>query len=343
MAKSLYRRDLENLLAKNAAPRVILLSGEDEFQIEYFGAKLAKKAQENGAEINKLYFFDKFDEPQNAVGLFSGGSLFGDEPCVLAKMDKLDKKDATKNAFKAISAAISRQNSGYFILEFYAGNKSPSDYSRDATTLSGLLGAQWCRFYHPKPQEALILLRQKANDLGLQIGDFVLRRILEQQNFELNKASGELLKYTILGREISLDDVALMGFGLGLIEPEEIFNALLARRDFMPQFVRFCERGFNESNLIREADKFFFQLFCIRAYAKLNGNTDPQEILGYKPPSDVWAQKAQMAMNASEEQYGKIFLALNSWRIDSFSGLNSGLSHDNGFLRFLIKIKEILG
>ncbi|WP_104721730.1 DNA polymerase III subunit delta [Helicobacter mesocricetorum] len=332
----MYQKELEVKLAKNTLIRAILLYGEDSFLIEYYGEKIAQKLLEQDCEKNSFYFND-FDY-ESALSCLSQGSLFGDSSLVWVKIDK----KIPKKQLDSLLATLQKTQSGHLVLEFYqADNKTPAQYAQDYKAMSqSFKGDNFfeVRFFKPNLKESLNILREFATKFELRISDFLLKKILEQQNFDLNLALAELRKYCIFDEEINTQIVDSLGYGLGNIAYEEILELLLTKRPYYQHLEQFLEQGFEEVSLINEIQRYFFTLFLFASHIKLYGNITSEEVLGYKLPQALLDKKKNLAIRLNESQYQKIFYRLNKWREESIKGKTKG----NGFLNVLIKIEAIL-
>lgn len=333
----MYKRELDSKLASNAEIRGVLLCGEDSFLIGHYGERIAKEILKKDCEKNSFYF-SEFDFGA-ALACFSQGSLFGGESLVWIKADK----KIPKKQLDSLIEALEKNQSGYLILEFYqAENKSAAEYSLDCRALAGSFKGKniyEVRFFSPNVSEAFGILREYANGFGLEISDFSLRRLLEQQNYDLGLSIAELRKYTIFDSEINAESIENLGYGLGSVEYEEILELLFDRKPYVGALERFLEQGFEEIPLINEIQKYFFQLFLFSSHIKLYGNATSEEVLGYKLPANLLEKKKRCAIQIGQERFLKIFCVLNRWHEDSIRGITKG----NGFLRALIKIQAILG
>lgn len=336
----MYKKELDTKLAKGIEIRAILLYGEAMFLIGYYGEKIAQKILAKGCEKNSFYF-GEFDF-QNALACFSQGSLFGDETLVWIKIDKKIPKKQLDSLIKSLL----QNGAGYLIIEFYqADNKSAGEYAADARAMAASFPASLAkegvfeaRFFTPNLNEAMGILKEYAQNLKIQISDFNLRKILEQQNFDLGLSIAELRKYAIFDQEINAEIVEGLGYSLGSVKLEEILESLLLKKPYFDKLSQFLEQGFEEVPLINEVQKYFFVLFLFASHIKIYGEASSQEVLGYKLPPLLLEQKKSFAILIKESQYELIFSILNTWREDSLRGINKG----NGFLSALMKIQAIL-
>lgn len=332
----MYQKELEVKLAKDTLIRAILLYGEDSFLIEYYGEKITQKLLEQGCEKNSFYFND-FDY-ESALSCLSQGSLFGDSSLVWIKIDK----KIPKKQLDSLLATLQKTQSGHLILEFYqADNKTSAQYAQDCKAMIQSFKGQdffEVRFFKPNLKESLNILREYATKFELRISDFLLKKILEQQNFNLGLTLAELKKYSIFDEEINTQIVDSLGYGLGSITYEEILELLLTKKPYYHHLEQFLEQGFEEVSLINEIQRYFFTLFLFATHIKLYGNLSSEEVLGYKLPQALLEKKKNLAIRLNQSQYQNIFYHLNKWREESIKGITKG----NGFLKVLMKIEAIL-
>ncbi|TLD82848.1 DNA polymerase III subunit delta [Helicobacter sp. MIT 11-5569] len=335
----MYKKELDAKLASNASGiRAILLYGADIFLIGHYGEKIAKIFLEKGYEKNSFYF-GEFDF-ENALSCFSQGSLFGDAALVWIKVDK----KIPKKQLDTLVESLLKNGNGALILEFYqADNKTIMEYMADAKSMVSSFnqaknGVFEVRFFAPNFNEAMPILQEYAKELKIKIPNFLLHRIFEQQNLDLGLSIAELRKYGIFDQEITAEIVDNLGYGLGSVEVDEILELLLLKKPYFDKLSQFLEQGFEEKQLISVVQKYFFVLFLLKIHIRLKGDSNLAEALGYNPPKAILEKKKAFATMIKETQYESIFFILNTWREESFKGMNRG----NGFLSTLIKIQAIL-
>ena len=161
---------------------------------------------------------------------------------------------------------------------------------------------------------------------------------MNSSNFDLGLSIAELRKYGIFTQEITTEMVESLGYGLGGVEVEEILELLLLKKPYFAKLVQFMEQGFDENQLVRAVQKYFFVLLLLTSHIKLYGESNLSDALGYNPPKAILDKKKAFATKIKESQYMSIFFILNTWREELFKGINS----DNRFLSALIKIQAIL-
>lgn len=334
----MYKKALDTKLSNNEPIRAILLYGDDKFLIGHYGEKIAKILLAKGFEKHSFYF-GEFDY-QRVLGCFMQGSLFGGAALVRIKVEK----KIPKKQLDSLIESLLKNGDGTLILEFYqADNKSDAEYIADARAMVASFGLAKqgvfeVRFFASNFYEAIPILQEYARELQIQIPDFLLHKIFEQQNSDLGLSIAELRKYAIFEQEITAEMLEDLGYGLGSVAVDEILELLLLKKSYYKKLSQFLEQGFDENQLVRGVQKYFFTLFLLTTHIRLKGDSNCSEALGYNPPKAVLDKKKAFATRIKETQYEAIFLVLNSWREELFKGGNRG----NGFLIALIKIQEIL-
>lgn len=336
----MYKKELDEKLRNGATIRAIALYG-DSFLVGYYGELITQNILQLGTQDNSLYFSEYSYGVAHEI--LAQNSLFSGENFLRIKIDKkMPKKD-----LKSILELLKKNKQGFLVLEFYqSSTKTPSDYARDcreiAECFKGLQSFDFyeVRFFATTLQESLMILRQRADKLKLQIDNFLLRRILEWQNFHLELAYGELEKFTIFETEITKEILESLGYGMGEIEFEEILVCILQKGSFYGKLKQFLEYGFETQSVIVIAQRFFYQLFLFQAHTKIYGpnSKDSTQILGYKLPPTLLQQKNQLATLIKQSQFAPIFILLEEWREETRT---QGSNKELEIISFLIKLQAI--
>lgn len=328
----MYRKDLDSLL-KKSSPRVALLYGESDFLIGYYSLKIAKQITEAS---NKTTFYYSDYDFRAVMDILGQSSLFGDESLVVLKLDKkLPKKE-----IDSLLNAISNNANNSLIIEFYrSDSKSNAEYSQDFRTFSSAFkgdGVIDVRFFAPNFYESLALLRERANELNLKIEDRLLGVILDLQNNDLGIAHNELEKFTIFDAPISIDDIHRLCYGLGSVSIDELYNAIFDKKDAWDILQKIQEEGLDDMEILRDMERYFYQLFLFFAYIKSNGSPNAKEILGFAPPQMIVDKIAARSIRIKEEGYQGIFEIFRKWRNVSMRG------EKNFSLSVLIKLQAYI-
>ncbi|PAF42038.1 DNA polymerase III subunit delta [Helicobacter sp. 11S03491-1] len=312
----MYKKELESLL-KNSFPRAALLYGESDFLIKYYSDKIASKITD---PFNKITFYYSDYDFKAVMDILGQSSLFGDESLVVLKLDKkLPKKE-----IDAMLKAIVLNRHHFLVIEFYqADSKSNAEYAQDFRTFaSSFKGTEVIdvRFFAPSVYESQIFLKERANALNLKIDDRLLGIILNLQNNDLGIAYNELEKFTIFDTPITLEEIHQLSYGLGSVRIEDLYEAIFNKKDFFEIYEKMQEEGLDEFQILREMEKYFYQLFLFFAYIKSNGQPNPKEILGFSPPQIIVETLASRAIRIKEEGYQKIFELFQKWRNANMKG-----------------------
>ncbi len=325
----MYKKEFDNYL-KQSTPKASLLYGESHFFIDFYTKKIIQQIPD--AIITTFYFADY--ELKDVLDILSSGSLFGDRNVVILKLDsKLSKKEVDL----MLTGLQPTQNC--LIINFYhAQNRSAAQYAQDCRSLAYAFrgeGVVEVRFFAPTFGECIQLLRQKSQDLGMQIQDSLLEFLLYMQNHDIGIALNELEKYQVLQEPITQESIQKLSYGLGSISMEDFFNLLFDARDFLPTYEKMQEEGVEDMDLLRELERYFFTLFLFNSYIKIHGSCDAQEIIGYKPPVAILEKITKRAIRI--KHYQEIFEILRHWRNQTLKGEKTIA------ISSLIKLKAFLG
>lgn len=337
----MYKKDLDSLLSKPNPPRAYLLYGADEFLISHYGSKIA--ALLSGGQEVQRFFYDECDV-ESIHSLLSQNSLFGGDTFIVLKLDKkLDKKSC-----ESLLKAIESNPSNALIIEFYISSaKSEAEYMQDARAFanafrSGNIPVAEVRFFEPSVQESLEFLRTRTKELGIEIHTQDLRYILELQNNNLAIAHKELEKFCI-GldsqngvRAVSSEEVRFLCEGIASFSIEELFCAVMDKKPFVKILQSIYEEGTSEVMLVRELQRFFYQLFLFFSYIKTRGNLNASDILGFTPPKHILERQRKYCLYFKQTDYIEIFDLLNRWDMDAKNGKSKNS------LTNLIKIQAML-
>ncbi|WP_163555431.1 DNA polymerase III subunit delta [Helicobacter suis] len=322
----MYQKELEAYL-QHKIPRAILLYGEWEFYIEYYANKIAKLTPQ--VQIYRIYFKDYcFEE---VLEYISQDSLFNQGNLVWLK---LDKKLAAKEVRMLLDRlSIHPQNA--LIIEFYKA-KSQSEYAQDFKQFAAQfkhpkLEALEVRFFMPDLHVRLALLQEKARALNLVVDIEALTLLLEVQNNDVGIIYQDLEKLALLDKPIGLSDIHTHVYGVGGIQLEELLAVLFKRSSkVLETFMRLLAEGFEEIELIRGLQRYFYQLFGFYAYLKKE-TSNAKEILGYNPPQAITQTLKERCKQVID--YQQVFMYLNAWYVASMQGGNESW-------HFLIKIQD---
>lgn len=342
----MYKKELDSLLSKpNHLPRAYLLYGASEFYIAHYGSKIAKLLLAGqgaeGQEVQRFYF-EECDINQ-IYTLLSQNSLFGDKSFLLLRLDKkLDKKTCEK-----LLGALANNMENALIIEFYASSaKSSAQYMQDCRAFvsnfkSPKIPVAEVRFFEPSLSECMQILQERTKELNIALKTEDLRYILELQNNNIAIALKELEKFCIgvnssETKQIESQSVRFLSEGVASFSVEELTCAIMEKKPFLKILQTIYEEGIDEMSLIREVERFFYQLFLFFSYIKTKGAPNAAEILGFSPPRHIIERQSRYCISLREQDYAKIFELLNQWHVECMSGKSK-----NG-MTTLIKIQAML-
>ncbi|MCE3039616.1 DNA polymerase III subunit delta [Helicobacter anatolicus] len=327
----MYKRDFDILLQKEL-PQGMLFYGDSEFYINFYTKKILDRMP--GASINTFYFSDY--SISQVLDILGQGSLFGDKSIVVLKLDsKIPKKEV-----EALYKCLKNNPDNMLIINFFRSeNKSAVQYAQDFRSFGAMFrkeGFVDVQFFAPTMMESIILLRQKAEELGIRIADYLLQSLLQLQNNDLGIAMGELEKYQVFDEEITVEILQKLSFGLGSVGLENLLDSIFKNKDILVVYEKILEEGEDEMDMIREIERYFYILFMFCVFIKINGRCDAKEILGYQPPKFIVDKYINRAIKIKEKQFQKIFEGLRTWRNAYLSG------EKEAGMRFLINLQANL-
>lgn len=328
----MYKKDLDIFL-QNSIPRSALLYGESDFLIRYYSDKIAQKITPKSNHT--IFYYSDYDF-KAIMDILSQSSLFGDENLVILKLDKKPEKSKIDEMLKALEHNLSN----FLIIEFYqAESRTNTQYFQDCRNLAGSFKNKSnieVRFFHLNINEAISFLKQRADELGLLIPEQLLSMVLNIQNNNLALAYNELEKLSILNKTITFEDIQRLCYGLGSVDIEELYDCLFIKKDFYDLLDKMQEEGLDEMDLLREMERYFYQLFLFFAYIKTHGSPNAKDILGFSPPAFIVQKLATRAIKIKEEGYLNIFESFKKWRNSALRG------EKNQSLQTLIKIQAYI-
>ncbi|WP_291952864.1 DNA polymerase III subunit delta [Campylobacter sp.] len=289
----MYKNQLQTLLNEKKISNFFLLYGADNFQIELFTKFI--KNQYNFDESLRFYF-DEYNFKQ-AYDYLSSSSLFSATKLLEIKSFK---KIPAKEVKKFIDLCQNSQEN-YFLLQIYDENSRLNE-------LEKIFNENFCRFFKVNSaKEGIELLKLRAKELNIKITENALFALFYNFNENLYLAASELNKFNGL----SIDEKVIQEhcYSLSTIEFESFFEKILYKKDLRNDLEKLLE-NYNEIALINALYLSFSRLFKIALYAKVHGNLNLKEILGYTPPTHIIKNLQTQALSVKILQYKKIFLTL---------------------------------
>ena len=323
----MYKRDLDSKISANSVPNFILLRGSDDFQNELYVGYLK---QIYGAENFMSLYFGEYD--------FSLAKSFL-EPSLFGASNTLHIKTATcikKAEIRALIEYCKNDENNHLIYEL---NESEGPADKDFVREFGVNDV---RFFRPNTmKEAMSLLTQKCQMLGIFPNNAALGRIYEMQNENLNLSASELEKFANLGIELNLENVNKMVYGLSEVSYEELFDKIFGLNDFRVDFYRLAQNGgYNDMELINHFYRSLYRIFRLHVSVKVTGSDDFKAIFGYTPPVHIANKMRTYARNITTELFGKIFMHLNHLEFELKK--QKKLIKDEYLLASLLELQRII-
>jgi len=231
-----------------------------------------------------------------------------------------------------------KNDSSYFIYQYFGEDKK-------ATPLTKFFEKQhsgaFVRLFKADFNEAMQLLQNHANAVGLSIDRYALQHLYMIHSEDLSLCVNECEKLLVLGREIGMNDINTLVYGLGSVSMDHFITKLLEKKDIKEEFERLVEGdGVEEIRIINAIQAHVSQLFLFHAYIKLHGAFDAKAILGYSLPPQLAAQRSQHSIKIDLPTYQK----LSSQLIDAEYRLKrvGNIEKSSYLLSSLIKLQSYL-
>ena len=294
----MYKREFEGLLKANKAPKSTLLYGACAYQNNALAHQLLTLLQASSEEKVMMYF-DEYNFT-SAKNFLSQSSLFGDRNILIVKTDKtIPSKEV-----ETLTGLCAKNDSSYFIYQYFGEDKK-------ATPLTKFFEKQndgaFVRLFKADFNEAMQLLQNHANAVGLSIDRYALQHLYMIHSEDLSLCVNECEKLLVLGREIGINDINTLVYGLGSVSMDHFITKLLEKKDIKEEFERLVEGdGVEEIRIINAIQAHVSQLFLFHAYIKLHGAFDAKAILGYPLPPQLAAQRSGHSIKIDLSTYQKL-------------------------------------
>ena len=294
----MYKREFEGLLKANKAPKSTLLYGACAYQNNALAHQLLTLLQA-ASEEKVLMYFDEYNFT-SAKNFLSQSSLFGDRNILIVKTDKT----IPSKEIETLTGLCAKNDSSYFIYQYFGEDKK-------ATPLTKFFEKQnngaFVRLFKADFNEAMQLLQNHANAVGLSIDRYALQHLYMIHSEDLSLCVNECEKLLVLGREIGMNDINTLVYGLGSVSMDHFITKLLEKKDIKEEFERLVEGdGVEEIRIINAIQAHVSQLFLFHAYIKLHGAFDAKAILGYPLPPQLAAQRSQHSIKIDLSTYQKL-------------------------------------
>jgi DNA polymerase-3 subunit delta len=247
-----------------------------------------------------MMYFDEYHF-NSAKNFIAQSSLFGDRNILIIKSDK----SIPTKELEVLIELCTKNESSYFIYQFFGEDKKATTSTKPFEKASHAL---FVRLFKPELGEALSLLEHHAHKIGLSINRYVLQHLYLVHTEDLSLCVNECEKLSLLEREITIQDIDTLVYGLGSVSLEHFIGKLFEKKDIAEIFERIIEgEGIEEIRIINAIESHLCQLFLFHTYIKLHGSFDAKAILGYALPSPIAAQRSNQSIKIDLPTYQKLF------------------------------------
>ena len=320
----MYQREFDQRL-RQELPHAVLLYGENDYLLDHYTDLYRKKL--DASESLLALYHDEYNFEQ-AKGYLSQSSLFGGTNFLLIRHEKkIQKKELD------ILIELTKKNSDNYLLYLFEGTAANAKGLQSSFTEKK--GGVWVRFFEANVRDGVVMLQQKAQEIGLDIDHYALTHLMTLLNNNLALCSNELHKLAILGTKIESRDIDRLVYSTAPLAMEQLLIDLFARKPVVDTIAKLLDLGEDEFSILRSTQFFVQQIFLFHAYIRLHGQPNSQEILGYRLPKHIEQQKAQLALRVKTASLLKIYEHL----IASELRLKKGGSIDKESLLYGILVK----
>lgn len=323
----MYAKEFDAAL-KNRKIRGVFFYG-DEILMEIYAQKFIQKIRESADNCELMTFFpDEILIPQ-ICEILGSGSLFGEKKLLHLKIAaKISKKD-----LQALQNALFT-GENFLAISFLPGVVSYFSDCRAMSTAFNKTECVFVRFFAPDPEKSLEILKNKAEELAIDIDDAAIIEIFQTQGLAL--AVNELTKYKIFDEKITTEHVSQLNFGLKTADFEAFLDAFFDKNQNILAAYQQISAQNDDVTLIFRLEQYFFTLFLLHAQAKISGKNDMRETLGFTPPKHVETQYLSRSLELNLRIFEEIFLLFCDLKFLQYRG------DKTIFLQTLIKIKKLL-
>ncbi len=309
-------------------PRAMMLFGESTFMIDYWISQLARFYAPQD-EACRLYFQEYNFSAAKAH--LSQGSLFGGSNLLIVKSEK----KVAKKELDELVEMTQKAPDNFFIYAYYG-----TDYKTSNKSFTKKNVTENVRFFAPSFKDAMGLLQQECQRLGIKVDQYVLAHLYNSQNGDIALSVNELSKLSIIDRPIETKDIDALVYSLAEVKLDDIIADLLSKKDFRKDLSTLLESGEEPIKIITNISGFVSQLFMFVAHMKLEGNASSQAVLGYRLPPHLEKQRADQAKKFSLGTYTKMLQLLLECEYE----IKSPGSHDKQALLFatLLKLQSLI-
>ncbi|MDD5359324.1 MAG: DNA polymerase III subunit delta [Sulfurovaceae bacterium] len=291
----MYKQEFEQIL-KTRVPKSALIYGENLYAIEqYINFYITKL---NAKEDKLKLYFDDYNFEQ-ARSYLSQNSLFGNINLLIIKAEKAIPKKELEALLE-----MTQKNQDNYLLYIYSG------MAKDIKTSTSLFKSNESvevRLFEPSMKDSILVLQNKAKNIGLNIDYYGLEYLLVMLGNNLMLCSNELDKLSILNREITTKEINELVFSETSFSAEKLLIDLCNKKLVLANINTLLDLGEDVNSILRAAQNFLNQILLFQAYIKINGSINSQDILGYKLPKHIEEQKATLANRIKSSKLLKAF------------------------------------
>jgi DNA polymerase-3 subunit delta len=327
----MYKRELDNLIASKKLPSSILLYGDSEYEISRYLRTIADMRASKDDRL--VYYYDEFDY-SSAKNYLSQTSLFGGENLLVIMTDKAIAKNEIESLI-----ALAQKSSENFLIYHFSGEDAKA--KRFAKYFSKKNDADFVRFFKPHMGEAIGMLSHYAQEQGMDIERYALEHLLHIQNGDVGLCVKELEKLSIYDRKIEQKDIDAGVYGLNAVSLEEFIKKIFLKKDIKEDIGHILESGVaDEMRIIASIGQFCSKLFAFHAYIKINGSSNPKEILGFNPPSNIVRDYEMLAVKLTIDKFTQIYKHL--MEVEHHLKTVQHIDKSSYFYHFLIKLQRTI-
>lgn len=290
----MYKKDLDTLILNATLPKSILLFGDCSYQIQKYSNSLANSIDSKSEKLT--LYFDEY-EFNFAKNYLSQTSLFGDKNILILK----SQKKINLKELKSLIEITSKSENSYFIFELY----DSSDYK----SISKAFGKNFVRFFKPNIYEALNLVKEEASKKGVKIDRYAIEHLLILESLDVALAINELDKFAILDREITIQDIDNLTFGVGEINLDDLIYKIFSKQKFYREFENILERE-DEIKILGAIITFINSMLMFHLFEKINGFVNSKEVLGYQLPKHIEQRRVTISKRLNLKSFQKVFNSL---------------------------------
>jgi DNA polymerase-3 subunit delta len=326
----MYKNHLDTAIRNQTLPKSLLFYGEEFFSSFYAKLILPILGDKDGI---LSFYYDEYNY-ESAKNFIAQPSLFGDVNILYIRGDKR----VPKKELDILVGLCQKNPTSHLIYQFTGEDKVGKELQKSFTKKKD---ADFVRFFKPNMGEAMGVLKQKANELHLDIDNFALQHLFMIQNENLSLSVNELSKLSILNKKIYAADIDKHVYGMGEMAMDEFISKLLGGEDITQMMQKLLDGGSgDEVKIINAIQAYIVQLFMFHIYIKVHGSYDVLAILGFPLPQNLAQIRAAQCIKINLDTYQKIFKHL----LETEHGLKKMQNIDKNSYAFsaLIKLQSYL-